>query len=112
MYVALARSRLTLNRHIDIADGYANNLRLYEATGMGACLVTEKRRNLPELFEPGREVLVYDSVDECIELCRYHLARPNEAAVIAEAGRRRCLADHTVERHAGKLATILRERLQ
>ena len=47
MYGLLARSQITLNRHIDIAEGYANNMRLYEATGMGACLLTDEKVNLP-----------------------------------------------------------------
>jgi spore maturation protein CgeB len=111
MYVALARSRLTLNRHIDVADGFANNLRLYEATGMGACLLTERRQNLPELFEPGREVIAYDSDEECVDLCRYYMNHSGEADAIAAAGQRRCLADHTVERHAERLVGILRDRL-
>ena len=38
MYGLLASSQITINRHIDIAEEYANNMRLYEATGMGACL--------------------------------------------------------------------------
>jgi hypothetical protein len=111
MYAVLARSRLTLNKHIDIAEGYSNNLRLYEATGMGACLVTERGSNLPELFEPGREVVAYDNVEECVDLCSYYLKHPREAAAIAEAGQRRCLSDHTVQRHAEKLTAILRAQL-
>jgi spore maturation protein CgeB len=111
MYEILGRSRITLNRHIDIANCYSNNLRLYEATGMGACLVTERGRNLAELFEPGREVVAYDDVEHCIDLCRYYLAHPQEAATIAAAGQQRCLADHTVGRYAERLITILRKRL-
>ena len=111
MYAVLARSQLTLNRHIDIADGYACNLRLFEATGMGACLLTERRQNLPELFEPGREVIAYDSVEECVDLCRHYMNHRREAAEIASAGQRRCLEHHTVQRHAEKLVTILHNRL-
>ena len=47
-------TRIVVNRHIDVAEGYANNMRLYEATGMGALLITDRGRNLGELFEPGR----------------------------------------------------------
>ena len=44
----------SLNRHIDVAEGYANNMRLFEATGVGALLLTEAAPNLADLFEPGR----------------------------------------------------------
>ena len=33
MYRALARSKVTVNRHINVAENNANNMRLYEATG-------------------------------------------------------------------------------
>jgi hypothetical protein len=111
MYEILARSAVTLNRHIDVARRFANNLRLFEATGMGACLLTEKSDNLADLFEPGREVAAYDGDEECIDLCRYYLEHTSEAARIAEAGQRRCLADHSVDRHAERLVGVLRRHL-
>lgn len=109
MYEVLARSSLTLNRHIDVARRNANNLRLFEATGMGACLLTERADNLPDLFEPGREVVAYEGVEECIDLCRHFLKNRSEAMKIAEAGHRRCLADHSVDRHAERLVAVLRQ---
>jgi spore maturation protein CgeB len=109
MYDILARSGLTLNRHIDVARGNANNLRLFEATGMGACLLTERTGNLPDLFEPGREVVAYDGIEECVDLCRYYLKDMPAAMKIAEAGQRRCLSDHSVDRHAERLVAVLRQ---
>ena len=47
----VGKGKVTVNRHIDIAEEYANNMRLYEATGMGACLVTDAKLNLPCLFD-------------------------------------------------------------
>ena len=64
MYRVLARTRVAMNRHGDIAEGHANNMRLFEATGAGALLATEAADNLPELFEPGREVLAYRDADD------------------------------------------------
>jgi spore maturation protein CgeB len=109
MYEILARSTLSLNRHIDVAHKNANNLRLFEATGMGACLMTERSDNLADLFEPDREVVTYDGVEECVDLCRHYLGHASEAMKIAEAGQRRCLTDHSVERHAERLVAVLRQ---
>ena len=44
-----------------MAKSYANNMRLYEATGVGALLVTDWKENLGEMFEPGKEVVAYRS---------------------------------------------------
>ena len=40
MYNILSRSKISFNRHINVAENNANNMRLYEATGMGSLLLT------------------------------------------------------------------------
>jgi hypothetical protein len=41
MYRVLARSGIVVNRLGPVAEGAANNMRLFEATGAGALLLTE-----------------------------------------------------------------------
>jgi spore maturation protein CgeB len=95
MYRVLARSQLTLNSHGEHAAGYANNLRLFEATGMGALLLTEAAPNLGDLFSPGDEVVTYRDVLSLTRAASYYLDHPDEARAIADAGRARTLRDHT-----------------
>ncbi|HLZ33036.1 MAG TPA: glycosyltransferase, partial [Nitrospira sp.] len=52
MYDILQNSRMTVNHHINIAEGYANNMRLFESTGVGTLLITDQKVNLPDMFEP------------------------------------------------------------
>ena len=111
MYLVLARSRLTLNNHGTIARNAANNLRLYEATGMGALLVTDARLNLGDLFEVGREVVTYRNPQECAEVVRHYLDRPREAEEIAAAGQRRTLRDHTWRDRMERLVDMIRRRI-
>lgn len=110
MFRVLARSQLTLNKHIDIAEGYANNMRLFEATGTGACLITDWKQNLHELFEPGREILAYRSAEECVDLVRYFGTHHGEREAIARAGQERCLRDHNYERRMAELVSVLKRR--
>jgi spore maturation protein CgeB len=70
MYEVLARSLMTVNTHGRIAGEDANNLRLYEATGMGVLLVTDARRNMGQLFEVGSEVLTYRDAEDCARVAR------------------------------------------
>lgn len=112
MYRALAESRVTLNRHIDVAERYANNMRLYEATGMGAMLLTDAKENLGELFEVGREVVAYDSAEEAVEMVRYYAEHDDERERIAKAGQARTLRDHTYELRMKELVEILRRALE
>lgn len=111
MYRALARSKITLNRHINVAENNANNMRLYEATGVGSLLLTDRKDNLGEIFEVGKEVVAYSSQEEAAELIRYYLANPEEAAGIAKAGQARTLRDHTYKRRMEELAPILKRHL-
>ncbi len=107
MYRALARSRVTLNRHINVAENNANNMRLYEATGVGTLLITDAKDNLGELFEVGKEVVAYRSQDEAVEMIAHYLAYPDEANAIAAAGQRRTLREHTYQSRMVELADIL-----
>jgi len=107
MYRVLRQSRIALNRHIDVAEDHANNMRLYEATGVGTLLITDAKRNLPELFEPGEEVVTYGDQDELIEKIQHYLANEPERARIAKAGQSRTLREHTFGVRMGELAAIL-----
>jgi glycosyltransferase involved in cell wall biosynthesis len=95
MYGRLHNARIAVNHHIDAAENFANNMRLYEATGAGAMLLTDAKDNLRELFEPGKEVIAYRSAEECAERIRYYLDHEAERAAIAKAGQERTLREHT-----------------
>jgi spore maturation protein CgeB len=111
MYRALARSRITLNRHINVAENNANNMRLYEATGIGTMLLTDRKDNLHQLFDIGKEVVAYSSKEEAAELVRYYLDHPVEAEIIAKAGQSRTLRDHTYAQRMQELLPILKRNM-
>ena len=111
MYRTLARSGMTLNHHVAAAEEYANNMRLYEATGMGTMLLTDAKANLAELFDVGREVVAYRDAVEAVEQIRYYADRPREREAIAAAGQRRTLREHTYRHRMGELAEILRRHV-
>ena len=111
MYRVLRDARISLNRHIGIAGEYANNMRLYEATGVGSMLLTDEKANLHELFEPGREVATYRTADELAELIDHYLGHEEERQAIALAGQRRTLRDHGYDGRMVELAALLEARL-
>ncbi|MDU0363157.1 glycosyltransferase [Rhizobium sp. 25PS6] len=111
MYRALARSRITVNRHINVAENNANNMRLYEATGVGSLLITDRKDNLGEIFEVGKEVVAYSSPEEAAELVRHYIDHPDEADAIAKAGQARTLKDHTYKSRMEELVPILERYL-
>ena len=107
MFAVLARSSMTVNHHIDVAKSNANNMRLFEATGCGALLVTDYKDNLADLFEIGSEVVAYRSLEECEDLLAYYLHHPEEGAAIAKKGQTRTLRDHTYSVRMQQTADIL-----
>lgn len=109
MLKALSRAKIGLNSHIDVAGEYAGNSRLFEVTGAGACLVTDWKKNLGDLFEPGREVVAYQSAGECIEKITWLLGNPASLKEIARAGQARTLKDHSFRNRAAQLDAIIRE---
>jgi spore maturation protein CgeB len=111
MFQLLRQSRVSLNTHIDLSATHASNMRLYEATGVGSCLLTDWKENLAELFEPDAEVVAYRSADECVEKVRYLLEHDAERRAIAEAGQRRVLRDHTFDNRAAQLDDLIRRDL-
>ncbi|MGB0681885.1 MAG: glycosyltransferase family protein [Magnetovibrionaceae bacterium] len=110
MYKILARSHLTLNQHIDVAEGYANNCRLFEATGVGTALLTDQARNLDSLFEPDVEITTYHSPIEAAAI-RWHLFEA-DLRLMAKAGQDRTLKDHSYEARIADYAERLKTRLR
>ncbi len=112
MYQTVRDSKINLNIHADSSPLYASNMRLFEATGVGACLLTDWRQNLGDLFDIDREVIAYRSPAECVEKARWLLDHPAERAKIARAGQQRALRDHTYQVRAAQLDQIIQTALK
>ncbi|HLZ05868.1 MAG TPA: glycosyltransferase [Bradyrhizobium sp.] len=107
MYQALRRSRITLNSHIDIAGREAGNMRLFEATGVGAFLLTDFKDNLHTLFEPDRDVAVWRSIDDCLSAIERFLKDAGARETIARAGQARTMAQHTYRHRASEMLALI-----
>lgn len=106
MLEVLQRSVATVNHH-GVVGEFANNLRLYEATGVGTALVTDAKSNLGDLFDVGTEVLAYSTASGCAEHLDRLVADPESAETIGEAGQRRTLSEHTWKDRTNELVEIL-----
>ncbi len=111
MYKILSRTKISFNRHINVSENNANNMRLYEATGMGSLLLTDKKDNLKSLFEIDEEIVTYSSKEEALEKVQYLIKNPKKASQIAIAGQARTLKDHTYEIRMKELVNILKKYL-
>jgi hypothetical protein len=112
MYKALSHSRIGFNNHAPGGGGYSANVRLFEVTGVGVCMLTDEGKNLGEFFEVDKEVVTYSSADECLEKVQWLLDHPAECAAIAAAGQARTLRDHNFSCRAQQLDDIVRSELK
>lgn len=111
MFKILAGSKISLNIHGGVAGNYAANMRLFEATGAGSCLITDWKKNLNEIFEIDKEVVAFKTAEECVEKVRWLLNHSTEREKIARAGQNRVLKDHTFEIRANQLNEIINQEL-
>jgi len=85
------RARIGFNVHNGLGP---INGRLYDLAAFGVCQICDNKANLSLVFDEGREILGFNTVDECIDLIRYYSEHPAEADAIAQAGRQRFLRDY------------------
>lgn len=93
----ISASKIVFNKHIDVAGGSGGNIRLFESTGLGACLLTDRISNLNDFFEPDYEVVTYQTKEEAIEKYNYLINHPAEREKIAIAGQNKTLTQHSLK---------------
>jgi spore maturation protein CgeB len=112
MYNIRHNSLIVVTKHISsVAKGHAAMMTLFETTGVGALLVIDHAKDLPILFEPGKELVAYRTPNECAELIEYYLEHDKEREAIAKAGQQRTLKEHTFYHRMQELLEIVRKYL-
>jgi len=87
---------VSLNHHHPMNDILGTNTRTFELAAAGACQLASYREDLPSLFKPGEEILVYRDLSELRRHLDHYISRPDDARAIGENARRRALAEHTL----------------
>jgi hypothetical protein len=110
MYNVYARSQMVINRHGEVAEGYSNNMRMFEATGCGALLLTEQSKNLHDYFAPGMECVAYREPAELVDIINKQLLwQPELVADIAKRGQALTLENHTYEKRLAQIEPFLQK---
>lgn len=70
-------------------------MRIFEGTACGALVLTDSIANgLDQLFEIGREIVVYQDDADLLDKIAYYLAHDDEREQIARAGQQRTVKEH------------------
>ena len=111
MYKLLSKANITFNIHIDESGKCAGNIRMFEATGLGSCLITDHKDNIKSIFDPDNEIITYKNVDECIEKIKWLQEHPLKRAEIAAKGQSRTLREHSTIIRAKYIDEIISKEL-
>jgi len=92
-----SRSRINLGF---AGVGYSRKLmclkgRDFEVPMSGGLYLTQNNLELSLIFDVGNEILTYRNEDDCANVIKKLLAKPDRAEAIRKAGRKRCLKDHS-----------------
>ncbi|WP_430816961.1 glycosyltransferase family protein [Carboxylicivirga sp. RSCT41] len=110
MFKEIAQSKIAFNIHGDIAKEFAANMRMYEVTGMGSCLLTDWKPDLNEYFS-NDEVVSYQSIGEAKDKIKWLLNNPKDMEAIAQRGQQRTLSEHTFEKRAAIIDEAIRSKM-
>lgn len=83
------------------------NPRTFELASAGAFQLCDERQLLPELFEPGKEVITFNSLQDMKDKIAYYLNHPEERRAVTERARERAIKDHSYERRLEQMLAMV-----
>jgi hypothetical protein len=93
------RTKIGFNMHLSGRPAETGNMRMYEVPAHGMMLLCDKAglNAHEQIFEPDKEAVFYDSIEDAIEKIKYYLERDEERERIARAGFARVHRDYDGE---------------
>ncbi len=102
------RSRIALNIHSWYGNwDYGLNPRVFEANGCGTFQLSDFKEEIPGLYVPDKEIVLYRNMDELKEKAAFYLGSDARRTDIAERGYARTLKDHTYAHRLQKMFDIM-----
>lgn len=101
------QSKIVLNIHSWFGKwDHGTNPRIFEANGCGAFQICDYKDEIPELYEPEKEIVLYKSIEELKEKLSFFLTREKERNDIAEKGFLKTINHHTYEHRLKEMFLI------
>ena len=94
--------------HIPSDLAYSVSPRCYEIMGCGGFLLSDARQELLELFEEGKDFVMFDGAEDLQDKMRFYLHSPRSRDRIALSGFR-AVSGHTYENRAKEIIDIVEE---
>ena len=87
----------------------AVNQRVFDCPAAGGFLLTDHQSSLESLFDIGTEIITYQSFDECSELLKFYLNKPQLRLKVVLAARERILREHTYIHRMQHIVALVRQ---
>lgn len=87
------------------------NMRTFEAMGTGSFLLTNWIPTIEEVFEDGKHLVLYRSLDEMVDKAKWYLAHDTEREKIAAAGYEEVMAKHTIQHRVNRMLEVSNQKL-
>jgi spore maturation protein CgeB len=100
------RSKVNMNFTIrNIRSGIP--LRVWDVLGAGGFLLTNFQAELPSLFENGKHIVYYESIDDMLNKAQYYLTHDEEREQIAKNGHALVSQYHSYEKRLEQILSIV-----
>ena len=100
-------SKIVLNIHTWFGQwNYGINPRVFEANGCGAFQISDYKEEIPEMYEPEKEIVLYASISELKDKLSYFLQHSEKASEIAEQGFLKTIKHHTYKQRLKKMFSV------
>lgn len=100
-----SRSKIVVNSAVN----YDLNMRVFEALASGALLITDPADSITELFEDGKEIVIYHNLNDLLDKIKYYLEHENERIEISKRGKEKVLKFHTYHHRVEEVIRIIEE---
>lgn len=101
-----SESKIVFN--VSIGDDV--NMRLFEALGTGSFLLTNWLPTIGELFEDGKDLITYKTLDEMVAKAKYYLVHDRERIKIAQAGYNKAIKHHTYQHRIKTILDVIKSK--
>ncbi len=81
-------------------------LRAYDVMSVGGFLLSNYQEEFNELYEPGRDMVMYSDYDELCDKALYYLSHERERLTIAMNGYQKTCKYHTMRQRVGEMLRI------
>ena len=70
----------------------------FEVPGCGSLLLTKDSEEIRRFFEPNKEIITYEDVNDAVKKIKYYLKNETKREMIAKNGYERVMKDHTYKK--------------